>query len=118
MMEEEQIVSNFKNIGTTLEASLITLDRTRTIVDFFEGCCLDEFELTSDEQKLFLKGIQKIRKSLDYVMNEIEDAENQVCSLCSKITSEDKLVYSLVIDSLDRMIKPDNKEKEVLSDDS
>lgn len=106
-MTGDKHIPDFKKIGDTLEKSLNTLDRTRSVVEFFEDNCLDEFDLTEEEKKIFLKGTQKIKESLNYVMNEVEDAENQVCSLCSKITEEKNLIYSVVIDSLDQVMKHD-----------
>lgn len=107
MTEENLIVSNFKNIGYTLEASLNTLERTRVILEFFEGSCIDEFDLTPEEKQHLLKGTHKIKESLNYVMDEIEDAENQLFALCSQITAEKNLMYSVVIDSLDQVMKHD-----------
>ena len=104
-MTEDELISNFKKIGITLEKSLTTLDRTNTVLEFFEGCCISEFDLEDDEKKIFLNATQKIREALKHVMNEIEDAENQISYLCSKVTSEESLIYSVVIDSLDQVMK-------------
>ena len=104
-MTEDELISNFKKIGITLEKSLTTLDRTNTVLEFFEGCCISEFDLEDDEKKIFLNATHKIKKALEHVMNEVEDAENQISSLCSIVTSEKSLIYSIVIDSLDQVMK-------------
>lgn len=106
-MTDDSVISKLEEIGGTLESSLTTLDRTRTIVDFFEGCISDRFNLTPEEREVFLKGTQKIRKTLNYVMSEIENAENQVFSLGNKLNPEYDMMYSVVIDSLDKVTKDD-----------
>lgn len=106
-MTKADLIPDFKRIGDSLEISLNTLERTRRILEFFEDNSLESFNLTEEEKKIFLKGTQKIKESINYVLEGIEDAENQVCSLCSKITPEKNLVYSVVIDSLDQVMKHD-----------
>ena len=104
-MTEDELISDFKKIGITLEKSLNTLDRTSAIMEFFADCCIGDFYLEDDEKKIFLNATQKIGEALKHVMNEIEDAENQISCLCSKVTSEESLISYVVINSLDQVMK-------------
>lgn len=106
-MEESDIISRFKQIGNTLETSLNNLDRTRTVLEFFEDYIVDKFDLTSEEEKLFIMGIQKIKAVITHVLENIENVENEIFSLCSQLTSEDNLMYSVIMESLNQEGKHD-----------
>lgn len=106
-MTEDDLISLFKKLGTSLCTSYNTLERTRSVLEFFEGYCVDGFELPAEDKKIFLNGTQKIKDSLNYLMKEIEDAENILYLICPKVTSEENLMYSVVMDSLDQVMKHD-----------
>lgn len=105
--ERNDMIYLFKKLGTRLCTSYNTLERTLSVLEFFEDYCVDGFELPAEDKKIFLNGTQKIKDSLNYLMNEIEDAENILYLICPKVTSEENLMYSVVMDSLDQVMKHD-----------
>lgn len=98
--ESDQLVSRFKNIGIILEKSFETLDKTEDITRYFEGDLVDSFNLTRDEaDKQLHPGFSAIMKALQHVKTDLEEAQQQIFSLCTTVTGYENLSSTVILES-------------------